>query len=81
MSLPLPGTESQSAESLTISGADYLSIPKGSTNGLRGGLRVILDAEVFDSAYIAKHRCLCFKKLFFFVTDAQDKKLERLSLS
>ena len=26
-------------------------MPKGSTNGLRGGIKVILDAEVFDSAY------------------------------
>ena len=37
-----------------FSGNDYLSVPKGSTNGLRGGLKVILDAEVFDSAYSAR---------------------------
>ena len=27
---------------------DYLSVPPGSTNGVQGGLQIILDSEAFD---------------------------------
>lgn len=33
---------------------DYLSVPKGSTNGIQGGLKFILDAETFNYAYLAR---------------------------
>ena len=47
-----PNTVNIDSEHYTAN--DYLSVPKGSTNGIRGGLKLTLDAETFDYAYWAR---------------------------
>jgi hypothetical protein len=33
---------------------DYLTVPKGATNGIQGGIQFILDTESYDNAYWGK---------------------------
>ena len=47
--------ESPEGEGYIYSGEDYHSIPKGSTrNGIKNGLKIILDVENYDYAYFPR---------------------------
>ena len=46
--------ETKSCKFLIFWGQDYLSVPTGSTNGIRGGVILTLDTEAFDYAYNAR---------------------------
>lgn len=35
-------------------GEDWLDVPKGSQNGLKGGLKIMLDIEMFDYSFTGK---------------------------
>ncbi len=39
-------------DSADYTGEDYLTVPKGARNGIRGGVQLILDVESFDYAYV-----------------------------
>jgi len=43
---------SESNRKSTLTGDDYLSIPKGSSNGVMNGIKMILDVEQFEYTFV-----------------------------
>jgi hypothetical protein len=63
--------KTEKIDSADYTGEDYLTVPKGARNGIRGGVQLILDVESFDYAYV-KRGATGFR---LSLTDPRDKPL------
>ena len=54
--LDFENTRISNTSKIQYSGKDYHSIPKGSRNGIKNGLEVILDVESYDYGYFVEGR-------------------------
>ena len=54
--LDFENTRLSNTSKIQYSGKDYHSIPKGSRNGIKNGLEVILDVESYDYGYFVEGR-------------------------